>query len=539
MHSPTLALGDVGARVADIIRSRIEERCPARVADGRAALTLTLALDGEVAAEGFRIEDDGAGLRIVGGDGLGLFAGAGKFLRSSCYTASGFQPSAWRGVSRPQCRVRGMYLACHFHNWYQAAPAREVQRYVEDLALWGINAVGSTFPFINLNGWEDPEAERSLQQVRRLLRAAESLGLRTCLFVGNALFNNTPSALRATPVNDPLGRRGNSGAPVCPHDRAANAMLRDCYQRLFERLSDLHIDYLCVWPYDEGGCGCTRCAPWGANGFLKVARELAAVARTYSPAIEVILSTWMFDTPQEGEWEGLARALAASDHGISYLMADSHEDFPRYPLEAGVPGDLPLLNFPEISMWGLYPWGGFGATPLPARHERIWRQAGDHLAGGFAYSEGIYEDINKAVISQLYWDRQTTAASALREYIAYEYAPEMIALVRRMIALIESSHTRAARGEQARPEAVREALAVAHQVNAQLPAWARGGWRWRILFVRAVLDSERYVSGRLDTPAGDAALRELIGIFHARLTDDGTDPYHCRVRPPLTLTAMR
>jgi hypothetical protein len=65
------------------------------------------------------------------------------------------------------------------------------------------------------------------------------------------------------------------------------------------------------------------------------------------------------------------------------LLADAHEDFPRYPLDAGVPGNLPLLNFPEISMWGNWPWGGFGANPQPA-YLPPWRN-NEHftLAGGF------------------------------------------------------------------------------------------------------------------------------------------------------------
>ena len=531
--SPASAFGEAGAQLAAIIRARIEERCPARVTDGPAELTFTLALDPQIAAEGFRIEDGDIGVRVSGSDRLGLLAGVGKLLRTSRYPASGFQPSAWRGESAPQCAIRGIYFASHFHNWYQVAPAPELERYVEDLALWGINTVAAIFPFINLDGWDDPESEPSLQQTRRLLQAGKRLGLRTCLLVGNTLFHNTPQALRAAPVDDPRGRRGNSGAPVCPHHPAGNALLQDCYRRLFAGLADLEIDYLCVWPYDEGGCGCQQCAPWGANGLLKVTRELAALAHTHFPDMRVILSTWMFDTPPEGEWEGLTRALAAGDHGIDYLMAASHEDFPRYPLEHGVPGGLPLLDFPEISMWGLAPWGGFGATPLPARHQRLWQQAKDHLAGGFAYSEGIYEDINKALISQFYWDRKTTAAATLREYIAYEYAPEAIAPLSRMIALIESSHTRAAQQAEVNPDQVRTALALARQVDGQLPAWARRGWRWRILFLRAVLDHERHQGGGLAAPEARAALRELVALFHAAPVDDGRDPYHQRVRPPL------
>ena len=117
-------------------------------------------------------------------------------------------------------------------------------------------------------------------------------------------------------------------------------------------------DYICLWPYDEGGCGCDLCHPWGANGFVRMARDIAAVARSIMPQIKIILSTWTFDTPPEGEWQGLTDALAGGNDWADYILADSHEDFPRFPLDVGVPGHLPLINFPEISMWGNWPWGG-------------------------------------------------------------------------------------------------------------------------------------------------------------------------------------
>lgn len=525
------SFGAIGDRVAAILQARIDERCPARPTEQH-EVTITLAGDQSLSAESFRIDDGRTGVRVSAPDGLGLLAGVGKLLRTGRFTADGFEPGAWRGQSTPACRLRGIYFASHFHNWYQAAPQDEIERYVEDLALWGINTIAAIYPCIDLNGFEDPEAGPSLLQLRRLFGAARRLGLRVCFLTGNTLFANTPAELLATPVNDPLGRRGNTGAPICPNNPAANALLLDCHRRLFGELADLQIDYLGVWPYDEGGCGCAACAPWGANGHLKVTRELAALARAVWPGVQVILSTWMYDTPPEGEWEGLTKALAGGNHGIDYILADSHEDFPRYPLDQGVPGGLPLLSFPEISMWGLYPWGGYGATPLPARFERLWRQAGDRLAGGLAYSEGIFEDINKAVVAGFYWNRQAAAAETLAEYVAYEYGPEAVEPVQRLVSLIEESHTRAAAKQPVEPDTVRQALDLAKQADAKMPAWARVGWRWRILYLRAVLDHERHLAD-LNTAEARAAMRELIDIFHARVVDDPADPYHQRVRPPL------
>ena len=44
------------------------------------------------------------------------------------------------------------------------------------------------------------------------------------------------------------------------------------------------------------------------------------------------------------------------------------------------PGQLPLLNFPEISMWGQNPWGRYGANSLPGCLQRLWNQTQHKLA---------------------------------------------------------------------------------------------------------------------------------------------------------------
>jgi hypothetical protein len=59
-------------------------------------------------------------------------------------------------------------------------------------------------------------------------------------------------------------------------------------------------------------------------------------------------------------------------------------------LDQGVPGGLPLLNFPDISMWA-ESREGYGAHPLPERLQRRWDGTKKKLSGGFPYSEGIYE----------------------------------------------------------------------------------------------------------------------------------------------------
>jgi hypothetical protein len=116
-----------------------------------------------------------------------------------------------------------------------------------------------------------------------------------------------------------------------------------------------------------------------------------------------------------------------------------------------------------------------------------------------------------------------------------------------MIALIERNQARVTLEGRADLDEARQALTLARQVDARLPAWAQTAWRWRILYLRALLDVERYRAaaelglplhpgsdcGRLlqNSPAAQAALLELIRIYH--FPDRCENEYHIRVRPPL------
>jgi hypothetical protein len=71
-----------------------------------------------------------------------------------------------------------------------------------------------------------------------------------------------------------------------------------------------------------------------------------------------------------------------------------------------------------------------------------------------------------------------------------------------------------------------EACEAVKLVDAKLPLWARSSWRWRILYLRALLDSELKASPMKPTLACEEAFRELNKVYG--LTDKA-DPV---VRPP-------
>jgi hypothetical protein len=288
------------------------------------------------------------------------------------------------------------------------------------------------------------------------------------------------------------------------------------WARLLDEYRETGLDFVAYWPYDEGGCGCPQCWPWGARGYVQISRDFTRLARTKYPSCKVVLSTWMYDSPPAGEWEGLTKVLAGDTSWVNYIMAGAHEDFPRYPLERGVPGGLPLVNFPEISMWGMSPWGGYGANPLPGRLQQLWNQVAGKVRGGLPYSEGIYEDLNKVISAQFYWDPKRTAEETVREYAASEFSPDVADDVLRAVRILEANHRRKRGGFERPPRQTAEARELLVRAEGMLTPRARRAWRWRILYLRALIDDElNKTGGKPRGPALKEAFAELVRIYHA------------------------
>ena len=303
---PTLP-SPVVENIGQVFARQIQQRCEARViTNGDAPLTVELVLSPGIGAEGFRIEDRaGSGVRILGNDERGMLYGVGKFLRNSRYDQGGFTPGAWRGTSAPKCPVRAIYLATHFMNYYEAAPLEELNHYIEDLGLWGYNTILIHFPTWQFNGLADPAAHKWLDRFRLVLGQARKKGLQVGLLqVPGEGFKNAPREFLATKV--PGNRRGNFGVNLCVSQPAARTYLREMHDAILNEFNEVGLDYFCFWPYDEGGCSCKDCWPWGARGFLSISMDMVPRIRSRFPSSKTILSTWFFenenDNNPDGEW---------------------------------------------------------------------------------------------------------------------------------------------------------------------------------------------------------------------------------------------
>ena len=91
-------------------------------------------------------------------------------------------------------------------------------------------------------------------------------------------------------------------------------------------------------------------------------------------------------------------------------------------------------------MWEMNPWGGYGANPLPQRFQNAWNSIGCASLWGLPYSEGIFEDINKVIWSQFYWDSAKTASETVLEYLQYEFPNCNASELLKAIFILEQNH---------------------------------------------------------------------------------------------------
>ncbi len=517
----------VVTKIAGVFTRLVQSRCGATVlTEGTAPLTVELVVEAGIGAEGFQISDVSSGvIHIRGNDNRGLLYGVGKFLHTSAYDTTGFTAGSWRGTSIPACPVRGIYLATHFNNFYHVAPVEEVTNYIEDLSLWGANSFLVWFGREVYTSINDPAAQAQLVRLRALLQIVKDLGLNASMgCICNDGYKDGPVELRADDstvnhehyhtLNGP--RIYNIGVELCPSKPGVPEMEIGYVQEMIDAFQSVGLDYWFFAPYDNGGCTCAQCAPWGSNGYLRMAELLVGAYRSAYPQGKVIMSTWYFNRWAYGEWEGITEQFNQQrPDWVDYLMIDNFEDYPAYPLEHGVPGGLPAVNFPDISMWGQDPWGGYGANPMPGRLQQRWDQTKHILSGGFPYSEGIYEDINKVICSQLYWAPDKPTMDTVGEYIAFEFSPAVVDAVKSAVDIFQQNHWRNQIGASAVT-----AYQLLEQAEANMTGQARCGWRWRLFRIRAALDQELYRNtlnqGRQSV--FNAAYEELVAILYAENT---------------------
>ncbi len=490
---------------------------------------VTFEADESLADERYIIASDKNSASLRAADSLALFAAFGRFLRLSRFDGKGgFVPFDGELDFTPRTRLRGMYFATHFENFYHSAPIEKVYEVIEDLAMRGCNSLLVWFDMHHFKSMRDEGAQSLVTRLRNILGYANKLGMGGSLtMISNEGFASSPVDLRAEwQVQNGYHAEPDSHyhVEICPSKNGGIEEILRARREMLEYFADLKIDYIVYWPYDQGGCTCRDCAPWGANGFLKLLPHFKALVKEMMPNTKIIVSAWYFDRFTCGEWEGFTEKLGDEMFAdIPYILSFfANGELPPVLQDRGMPEGVKFIEFPEISMWSCSPWGGYGASHLAEFLERNHEMGKNIYSGAFPYSEGIFEDANKYIELALYSGEHKHALDALRDYVRFEFCTdddeifEAVRLTETSLARKRSrpdDHIKVTMTDTSRVEFIRE---IFEHCDAILPENITSSRNFRLFYLRALIDSEilRNDGFAIRSELCQNAMRELDEIYY-------------------------
>ena len=516
----------------------LTERGVAATDGEEADYTVDLTLDDTLRADRYLIRPrtDGASLRAA--SICACFAAIGKLLRMSAFDGAGsFTPPIVPVDFMPKSPVRGMYFATHFHNFYHNAPIERVYDVIEDLALRGANSLLVWFDMHHYSSMADPAARAHAARLREILTYANTVGLGGALtMLSNEGFSESPKHLRA----EWEAQNGYFARPdshyhmeICPSKEGGIEEILRQRREMLSFFRDLRIDYIVYWPYDQGGCTCEKCTPWGANGFLRLLPHFKALIREEMPDTRVIVSTWYFDRFIHDEWKAFLPQVGGDTFAdVPYLMSfffrgEVPEEVRAY---ADRPDAIPQISFPEISMYSCVPWGGYGASVLTNFLETTHQKTAALYHGGYPYSEGIFEDANKFIQLGLFSGDFAHAADALREYVRFTFCcadEELFEAIRRTETALARTRARTEEGIRVTIENtsdIKFVFKTLQKYNASLPKSVTAAPAFRLFYLRALIDYEivAHDGYAIRSAAAQEAMAEVNRWYFA---SDKTNPW--------------
>ena len=532
------------AQLESAVCRKLEERnCAALTAP---VVTYTLCKD--MNDDEYKVTADASKVDIVCGGVSGAFAATGCYLRKCGFDGKGaFEPFAGTFALKPENVMHGMYFASHFRNFYEDAPIDKVYRVLDDLALWGGNALAVWFDMHQFKGINTPEAQAMVNRLIKILSYAALIGMKTIMTtLANESFSTSDPAMRAEwTVQNGYFRepRGHYHVEICPNKEGGLKEILKQRREVMDAFKSVHIDYISIWPYDQGGCTCAKCKPWGANGFLKTMDALHELYAEIMPDTKLLCATWYFDRFIHGEWAEFIDKMNTGKYDYADMLFGyfaNEEPIPDSIRNGQMPANKAMISFPEISMYGAIPWGGFGANPMPMRFQNNYTSNGKIYKGGGAlpYSEGIFEDINKVLMTSFYSGRTDSAEEVLREYAGFELglhgktADDFVKMVMMMEETLKRHpaykngnprdfETATMSYDDVRfvienPEKANEIKSICDSIDAEMADKLRKSWKWRILYIRAHVDAELVNHPLEYTEHFDECMQELVDIYHAQ-----------------------
>ena len=284
---------------------------------------------------------------------------------------------------------------------------------------WGFNRYGDWFDTIDCS---DPFADKHFNLAGALwerkkahFRTAQSLGLACDLII-------TPNHVyldQCLPEHAAVKGERIFGQLVCPSKPAGREIILQNYENLFEDLAKtgVRLSGLSACPYDYGGCACEACKPWILT-FAQLTRDIHQIAEKHHPGIEMHFVGWWWAEEEHRQFaEWVDREAPGWAKSIALHIPYGKTDVSDVVLPAGCErrAFVHIGYGEEASPKDTY--GHLGPVVAASRIEKTVKDLSERgCTGVMAYSEGVFDDINKAILAGLSTGILDSSTQALRTY---------------------------------------------------------------------------------------------------------------------------
>jgi hypothetical protein len=457
--------------------------------------------------EGFRFVANGGAIGrpaawILGADPRGVLFGVGEFLRSVRWDkGTAVLPAELDRASSPALPIRGHQLGYRqTANSYDGWDERQFEQYIRELALFGANSI-EAIPFQDSRKSPHMPIPRDTMN-RRLSAICARYDLDYWLW---------------SPADFDLNDAAKRAGMLSQHE----ALFRDCPR----------VDAV-FFPGGDPGDN----PPEIVVEFLG---EMSRILLRYHPRAKIWFSM-----------QGFRKAQVDFVHGwIDRNQPDWLGGLVAGPSSPGIPetrARLPrrygLRDYPDITHTVRcqfpVPWwdpafhltlGREPANPRPAYYKAVQDYFGPYTSGFISYSDGIHDDVNKAVWSRLGWQPDASPREIVLDYTRCFFGASASGAAADGILALEKNWE----GPLAGNGGVEATLALWESLERSHPE-LRGNWRWQLCLLRANYDayvrqrlvheteSERRANDLLATArvrGADGAMDAALGVLRAELRD--------------------
>jgi hypothetical protein len=304
-----------------------------------------------------------------------------------------------------------------------------MRAYLEEIRYWGFNRYGDWLdvaelcdPSFTERVWPDRYRDALWTMTHELasrkkgiLRSATALGLETNVVItpNHVYLDQLRPELLAERAPEMIGQL------ICPSRPGSREIILENFDRYFRDLAEgeVALSAFTAFAYDFGGCACDQCHPWIVT-WSRLTREIHGIARRYFPKIEPWLGSWWWsddDYRQFAEWARREAPDWASAIVYHIPYGKTTMDQPPVPLGGRTLGFIHIGYGDVTGNDDVY--GHRGATIAPTRIAETLRGIAAQGAVGFqAYSEGLHDDVNKALLGALASGKAASDDEVLREY---------------------------------------------------------------------------------------------------------------------------